>query len=117
MSDQDQIQGTWQVTAGERAGKGFPEDVVNSAQLVFDADKMTTRVKNRTTTFKFKLSPDQAPKHIDLDMDGTPGLGIYKLVGDTLTIVHSEAGQDRPKEFATDAGTPLTMMTLRRVPT
>jgi uncharacterized protein (TIGR03067 family) len=112
MSDQENIQGIWQLNTGERGGKPFPDDVVKG--VLFDGDKLTTKVKDRATTFAFKLFPDQMPKAIDLDMDGTIGQGIYRLEGNTLTIVHTEAGQDRPSEFATKDGTPLTMMVLKR---
>ncbi len=114
MTDQERIQGAWQLTAGERGGKPFPEDVIQNGQLVFEGDRMTTRVKDRSTTFRFKLLAEQSPRAVDLDMDGTIGMGIYKLEGDTLTIVHTEAGQDRPKEFTTRPGTPLILMILKR---
>lgn len=115
MSDQEKIQGVWQLTSGERSGQSFADDIVKNAQLVFEGDKMTTKIKDRSFAYTIKLFPDQSPKAANLDMDGTIGMGIYKLDGDKLTIVHTEAGQDRPKEFATKAGSPLTMMVFTRV--
>jgi uncharacterized protein (TIGR03067 family) len=117
MSDQELIQGVWQVTTGERGGKPFPDEVVGNAQLVFEGDQMTTVVKGGATAFKFELLPDQMPKAINLDMDGVIGMGIYELAGDSLTIAHTEAGQGRPREFTPKPGTSLTLMSLKRVRT
>jgi uncharacterized protein (TIGR03067 family) len=116
MSDQNSIQGQWKLISGERSGKPLPENVAAGARLVFDGNKITTTVRGNATTFGVLLHPDRAPKAIDLDMNGTLGEGIYKLDGDTLTIVHTESGEPRPTKFATETGTPTTLMVLERIP-
>lgn len=114
MNDHDRIQGTWRLTAGERGGQPFLAEILDNAVLIFKGDAMTTRIKGRDSTFSFALFPDRTPCGIDLNMNGTIGEGIYRLDGDTLTIVHTEAGRERPSTFATEAGTPLTMLVLKR---
>jgi uncharacterized protein (TIGR03067 family) len=115
MTDQELIQGTWRVESGERGGKAFPNEIISSARLSFEGQVMTTVVAGNSTKFRFELSPENSHKEINLDMNGTVGKGIYKLDGDLLTIVHTEAGKPRPKEFATAADTSLTMMVLKRI--
>jgi uncharacterized protein (TIGR03067 family) len=113
--DQEQIQGTWQLVSGERGGKVLSEEVVKNVRLVFSANKLTTKVKARANEATFKLTPEQHPKQIDLDMDGAVGKGIYQLDGDSLKLAHGEVGEDRPKDFPVKVGSGLTVMTLKRV--
>jgi uncharacterized protein (TIGR03067 family) len=115
VKDQEHIQGTWQLVSGERGGKALPEEVVKNVRLVFASDKLTTKVKDRANEATFKLRADTKPKEIDLDMDGNLGKGIYQLDGDTLKIAHGEVGEERPKEFPAQAGSGLTVMSLKRV--
>jgi uncharacterized protein (TIGR03067 family) len=63
---------------------------------------------------KFKLHSATTPKGIDLDMDGSVGLGIYKLEGDTLTILHGEVDDKRPTEFNSKQTPSLTLLVLKR---
>ena len=62
----------------------------------------------------FTLDSTKKPKAIDVDMDGTPGVGIYSLEGDTLKICHSEGKDARPTEFATKEGTKNSLLVLKR---
>src|SRR5260221_13152945 len=99
MSDQEQIQGTWLLISAERNGKATPVDIAMHIRLVFDADKLLTKNKDRVTEAKFRLNPDKKPSEVDLDMDGQVGHGIYVLQGDSLKIVHGEVGNAGPTEF------------------
>src|SRR5204862_7126978 len=97
--DKEKIQGTWSVVSGKRGGKAIPEESAKNIQLVIAGDKFTIKNKDRVREFTFKLYPDKKPKAIDVDMGGTVGEGIYQLDGDTLKLIHGEAGDARPKEF------------------
>ena len=114
MNDQEQIQGNWLLISAERNGKATPEDVAANIRLVFDGDKLLTKNKDRVTEAKFRLNPDKKPSEIDLDMDGQVGHGIYTLQGDSLKIIHGEAGDIRPTEFAAATGSGLTLLVLKR---
>ena len=114
MKDYEEIQGTWALVSGERHGKAFSDEVVKGVQLEFSQDALSTKNKDHVSTAKFKLHSDTVPKGIDLDMDGSVGLGIYELDGDTLTILHGEVKNSRPTEFD-PKGTPrLTWLVLKR---
>ncbi len=113
MGDHEKIQGAWALQSGERHGKPLPDEVIKHITLIFSADKLITKNKDRKTEAAFKLDPSKEPKEIDLDMDGNIGKGIYQLDGDTLKIAHGEVGDARPKEFP-KASSVLTVLVLKR---
>jgi uncharacterized protein (TIGR03067 family) len=112
--ERTRIQGKWQLLSGEKGGKALTEQAVKNVELEFSGDRMTTRNGGREVSFPFRLIAGETPAAIDLDMDGGVGKGIYRLEGDRLAIVHSEAGEPRPTGFSTREGTPWTMMVLER---
>jgi uncharacterized protein (TIGR03067 family) len=114
MSDYERIQGRWVLVSGERHGKEFSADVVKGVTLEFSQDTLSTHNRDRVSTAKFKLHSETAPKGIDMDMDGSTGRGIYKLDGDTLTILHGEVQDDRPTEFDPRKTPRLTLLQLKR---
>jgi uncharacterized protein (TIGR03067 family) len=113
MGDQEKIQGTWALVAGERNGKPLPDEVVTQVKLIFSGKELTTKNKDRQTESTFKLDPNKNPKEIDVGMEGNVGKGIYRLDADTLKIVHGEVGEARPNEFP-KAGSGLTVLVLKR---
>src|SRR5262245_31934843 len=102
-TDQKKIQGKWKIESGMKGGKPLPDEIVKSGIVEFDGNKIksTAKVdgKEQTHEMTFKLDPTKKPKAIDVDMNGKPGLGIYKLDGNTLTICHGEDDDPRPTEF------------------
>jgi uncharacterized protein (TIGR03067 family) len=114
MNDLDAIQGTWRLVAGERHGQPFSDDLLKTVTLTFSDGKLITKTKDRSNENRFTLDPTQNPKHIDMDMDGTLGEGIYELAGDSLKILHDEVGEPRPKVFDPKASPQLTLMILTR---
>src|SRR3954469_12985413 len=115
MGDTGRLQGEWLIVSGQRHGETFSDKIVRHVKLIFNGDVLKTAKPNGVTEAKFALHPELAPKGIDLDMDGSLGLGIYKLEGDTLTIVHGEVEEPRPKDFdAVQSGT-LNLLVLRKV--
>lgn len=114
MKDMDRIEGTWVLVSGERHGEKFTVEVVKNVKLTFLDDVLTTQKKNGVTEATFTLHPETNPKGIDLDMDGNLGLGIYKLEGEILTILHGEIDEPRPANFDAVKKGNLTMLVLRK---
>jgi uncharacterized protein (TIGR03067 family) len=114
MKDIDRIQGEWALVGGERHGKTFAEETIKSVTLTFDGGVLKTAKADGITEATFTLHPETNPKGIDLDMDGNLGLGIYKLEEDTLTILHGEIEEPRPKDFEEIKGGTLTLLVLRK---
>jgi uncharacterized protein (TIGR03067 family) len=114
MSDNDRIQGTWALVSGERYGQAFSNQVIETVTLEFSGDNLSTKTKDRVNKATFKLHPECTPKGIDLDMGGTVGMGIYRLDGDALTILHGEVGDKRPTRFDAKETPRLTLLVLRR---
>ena len=83
-------------------------------KLKFIGNVLKTQKKNDVTEAAFTLHPEMKPKGIDLDMGGSLGLGIYKLEGEVLTIVHGEIEEPRPVDFDAVKIGNLTMLVLRK---
>jgi uncharacterized protein (TIGR03067 family) len=114
MTDQERIQGTWALVAGERNGNPIAPEMATGISLVFAGDKLTTKTPNGDLQTSFSLNSDKNPTEIDVEMAGQPGRGIYSLDGDDLKIIHGEVGKPRPTQFAAPAGSGLTLLVLRR---
>jgi uncharacterized protein (TIGR03067 family) len=114
MKDIDKIQGQWVLISGERHGEAFAEETTKNVTLTFDGDLLRTAKADGVTEATFTLHPETSPKGIDLNMDGSLGLGIYKFEEDTLTILHGEIEQPRPKNFDEVEGGALTLLVLRK---
>jgi uncharacterized protein (TIGR03067 family) len=104
-ADPAEIYGTWVEVSGKFLGKSFPERSAGRMRLTFTEDKIIWEfVVPPEETWKswegaYRLDPSHEPKEIDLTppnnrTDFRPG--IYKIEGDTLTILF---GSERPKDF------------------
>jgi uncharacterized protein (TIGR03067 family) len=116
MTDHDALQGRWTLNSGERHGKGFSDELLKRVTLEFEGVRLSTKNGDHVSNASFKLHSDASPKGIDLDMDGNIGRGIYKLEGDTLTILHGEVGDDRPLSFDPKQMPRATLLVLKRIP-
>jgi len=114
IQDSDKIQGTWQLVSGERNGETFTDAVTKDVKLIFAGNGLKTKKSSGVTEATFTLHPEMNPKGIDLNMDGNVGYGIYKLEGDSLTIVHGEVDEPRPAGFDDIKSGRLTMLVLRK---
>ena len=117
--DGDTIEGSWLPSAAELAGQKFPDEVRKSIKLVVKGDRYTVTVGEKADRGTVKLNPAAKPK--EMDITGTDGpnkgktfLAIYEHDGDTLRICYDLSGQKRPKEFKTEAGTQLFLVTYKR---
>jgi uncharacterized protein (TIGR03067 family) len=110
--DQEKLQGDWVLASGERDGEQLPDDLIKSVKRTVTGDKsMVTRDGQAVATGTFTLDPSKKPKAIDFKLEGTdqPIHGIYDLDGDTFKLCYAAPGEERPKEFATKAGTGHTL--------
>jgi uncharacterized protein (TIGR03067 family) len=114
LTHQDRIQGRWALVSGERHGEKFAPEAISGVRLVFAGNVLRTEKPGEVTEATFTLHPETSPKGIDIDMDGSLGLGIYRLEGDRLAILHGEVGDPRPADFDAVKGGALTLLNLRR---
>jgi uncharacterized protein (TIGR03067 family) len=117
--DSDTLQGTWLPEKAELGGKKFPDEVRKIIKLEVKGDKYKVSVGKEADQGIVKLNPAAKPK--EMDITGTEGpnkgktiLAIYERDGDTLRICYDISGKNRPKEFKTEEGTPLFLVTYKR---
>jgi uncharacterized protein (TIGR03067 family) len=114
--DMKKLEGTWVVVSAERDGKNY--DRIKDDQVVFAGDKITIKSKERDQKGTYKLDPSKKPKALDLISDNAgdpPVHGIYEFKGEELRICFSRPGKDRPTAFATQAGSEMTLVVMKRV--
>ncbi len=104
-SDQERIQGAWQLTYMEENGDTPSYELMRQMKVVFEGDRLTTEggYQDRIRAH-FSIDPSTKPASIDwVDEEGGKKLGIYDLQGDTLRICFAnEKVGVRPQEFASD---------------
>jgi uncharacterized protein (TIGR03067 family) len=117
-SDLDLLPGTWVPTSAEEGGKKISEEEIKEKgfEMVFTKEKVTFPVKGESQEVAYKLDPAKKPKTIDLTFDdGKTVKGIYQLEEGSLKIcVQKEPTGQRPTEFASQQGTTLWLIVLKR---
>ena len=118
-TDLDKLQGTWIVTSLEADGQKMPATVLNGARIVIKGTKFKSIGMGARYEGSVELDSSTKPKTFDLlftagHARGHRNLGIYKLNGDKWTICLATRGDERPRKFATAAGTGFTLETLDR---
>jgi len=116
LTEKEQIQGTWVLTALERDGKVVPKAKLGSAhiKLVFRGDNVTFEYPDHTELGTYKLDTTTNPKTIDVVTELDTSKGIYRLEGDNLKICGVSTGEERPAEFTTKPGTKQVLFVLKR---
>ena len=115
----DRFQGTWKFESLEIEGKKAPEEAFKGSRLVIKGDQFTYTEGNGTYKGNFKVDVTQKPKTIDITFTDGPEkgktiVGIYELEGDTYKVCLSVNDKDRPKEFASKAGSGHVLEVLKR---
>jgi uncharacterized protein (TIGR03067 family) len=113
------IVGEWVGETAVSGGKPKPAQD-GGITFTFTADgKLLVREGNRDKPEEgtYKADPKKSPAEIDLvpqHNGNAPTLqGIYKIDGDTLTFCFA-LGAERPKEFASPAGSQVMLITCKR---
>jgi uncharacterized protein (TIGR03067 family) len=117
------IEGVWVVKEAERGGQPAEKPVgdevsIRDGQITIAPDEDGGRREMATYT----LDTSKDPKQIDFKpgVEGNQGeeppvlQGIFKVEGDTLTIVLAGPGVQRPTEFKTSEGSTTLMAVLKR---
>ncbi len=122
-SDQERLQGDWEVVKTEVFGKDAPEGEVTKGVWTFRGEKLLTKsLQDSVIQSEVKLDEKAKPKTLDVTpIDGPEGekgktfKGIYELTGDDLRLCMAGPGLDRPTEFKTKEGAHILLFTLKRV--
>jgi uncharacterized protein (TIGR03067 family) len=116
--DPPSLVGEWLAESGVKGGK--PDNPPPGTTMTFTADGKVFIKDNKKDSMEFatyKADPKKNPAEIELvpppAVKDVSMLGIYKIDGDTLTIC-IDMGGDRPKEFASPAGSKHMLITCKR---
>src|SRR5262249_52309086 len=104
------LEGTWEMTSGERDGKVEAAELVKKSRLVIQDERHTVKLGSDTYVGTHKLDPTKSPKTIDVKdtegpFKGQTLKGIYQLTDEAFRICLAPPDKDRPKEFTTKSGT------------
>jgi uncharacterized protein (TIGR03067 family) len=118
-ADQKAVQGTWLVAELEADGHKMPASMLGGAKVVIKGDLFMSHGMGATYEGDVELDAAQSPKHFTLKFTkgpekGNTNPGIYELDGDTWRICIATRGGERPKKFATKAGSGHALETLVR---
>jgi len=118
-ADVDTLQGTWAIVAFESDGQSLPDAMFGGSLITLKKNAFTSRMMGATYNGTFTLDERARPKAITLEFTsgpqkGTRNAGIYKLDGNGWTMCLSTIGSERPKTFATKAGSGLALETFAR---
>ncbi len=112
----DKLDGVWEMTSMEV--RGTPAAVAD-VRWSIDGDKVTVRSpafgSSPLGPVGIRVDADALPKAIDYNLSGRGGArpGIYEIAGDTLRVLVSVRGGDRPKAMKSDEST--VFYTFKRV--
>jgi len=117
--DLEKLQGTWVFLALEVEGAKLPDAMLGGSKIIIRGDNFTSISAGVTYEGKIKIDRHATPKTLDLIFTDGPdkgrtSLGIYDLDGDKLKICLSLAGNTRPPDFSSKAGSGFALETLKR---
>ncbi len=120
--DAESFKGKWKAVSISIQGEPAPDEFVNEFKCNFDGkDYTNTSSADMVEEGSYTIDETKSPKTIDFDIKkgqdaGKKQLGLYKLDGDKLTIVVTEAGsKERPKSLKVEKGSGLFEFVLERV--
>lgn len=99
--DQNELKGTWNITAFESGGNTPPEI---KGTFTFDGNDLKIKLADRDHTGTFKLDGTKKPKEIDVTPGDGPEAGkvmkgIYAVSKDELKLALARSEKERPKSF------------------
>jgi uncharacterized protein (TIGR03067 family) len=120
--DSEAFKGNWSIRSITIDGRAAPEDLVKNFRCHFDEKTYNDTVANEVIEEgSYTIDASKTPKTIDFDIkkgrkEGKRQLGIYKIEGDKITLVMTQAGStERPKSFKAESGDSLVEVVLERV--
>lgn len=101
----DALDGKWQIQQAFKNGKELTEASRNSGKVEFSNGRYSSSL--RANPVPYELDPTKTPAAIDFVINHNGknfrGLGIYKIEGDTVTLVmHEPPTSYRPQTFQKD---------------
>ncbi len=113
------LEGTWAFESLEVAGQHVSKEMLSTSRILIDGDRF--RSKSAGSIYEGIFVIDVEPRIHTIDIQfvegpeaGNTNFGIFKLDADQLDICLDIYGKDRPKKFATVAGTGLAYESLIR---
>ncbi len=118
-SDLQTVQGHWQPSQAEIAGKPMPDAFVKSVRMSLKNGKYEVMVGDKPDRGTYTLDASSKPRQMIIVGTDGPNVGktfpaIYEITGDTLRICYDLSGMKAPTEFKTLPGTRLYLVTYRR---
>jgi uncharacterized protein (TIGR03067 family) len=119
------LDGTYIIVGLEFGGEKIPAEFIEKAPeaertIKIEGNKLIASKGGKDDAATFKTDTTKTPHHIDItskkgDKEEV-GYGIFKLDGDTLTIVANDGAKadDRPKEFKTEKNSKSILMVLKK---
>jgi uncharacterized protein (TIGR03067 family) len=119
QSEQQKLQGTWRILAGNEGGRTLPPARVKGSKMVVAGNLMTVYEAEKKRGMTFKLDPTKDPRIVDLKLTegpqkGETAQGIYALDGDTLKISFALPGKSRPTSFTPKPGSQEMLFVMKR---
>jgi len=120
----NKLQGTWIMVTGEKDGEKIADEHIKKNKLVYKGKKVELESPHQSKeTIKATTVIDvtKNPKQMDWVRDTGPDAGktmyaIYEWIDpDQYRVCFAVAGKDRPKEFATKAGSGRYLHVWKRV--
>jgi len=114
-SDQELIQGTWEVVDWQAGGKDLTKEVNGSIE--FTKRKMVIRRGEDALEFTYDLNLETVPRSIDIIFDDEVKKGIYELSADRLKVcLPNDAREERATAFESKPeSVNYSLTTLKRV--
>lgn len=120
QAELQRLQGTWVYESMEVDGKADEADKLKGRTFLVGADAFLIRQDGKIVQAgKLKLDPEKKPKTFNGvvqagDQKDAVFLGVYDLDKDTLKLCYDPTGQERPKEFKSEAKSGLVSIVLKR---
>jgi uncharacterized protein (TIGR03067 family) len=116
----EKLTGTWKIVSLQIEGTNAETDDIKEMRLVLQGDHFTLKQGGTDYNGTYKVDPTRKPKTIDVFFTdgpekGNTAYGIYELDGDTYKVCISMTGKERPKEFASKAGSGHVVEVFKRV--
>lgn len=106
------MQGDWSISKQVFNGKEIPEEQLKALEPQLSVKKDVYEVSFKSEVIdkgKLTLDASKTPKHLNTESTsgankGMKMKGIYKIKGETMTVIFAQPGADRPQNFTSKEG-------------